>query len=248
MMVDERRSELVRQVREEGRVLAADAASRFGVSEDSIRRDLRALAARGLVQRVRGGALAARPDASFPARAAAATSAGPVARAVARRIDEIGGIAVLDSGSTNVCVAEMLTSLGVTVVTSSPAVGAAASANGLSVIMLGGVVVAEIGASVDATAVDSLRSIRADVAVLGACAVDARTGVSSGRGDEVAYKRAVVESGAELIVAAAADKLGTAAAFHVADTDEITSLFTDTGDDPSTVEAIREAGVEVVGV
>lgn len=246
LMVVERRNELVRLARDEGRVLAADAARRFDVSEDSIRRDLRALAAEGLLQRVRGGALAARPHASFQTRSTATTSIGLVATAVARRVEEIGGIVVLDSGSTNLRVAEALRSSELTVVTSSPAIGATASSNGLEVIMLGGVVVPDIGAAVDATAVDALRLIRADVVVLGACAVHAVAGVSSARADEVAYKRAAIEAGAELVVAATADKLGTAAAFQVAEVDEITSLFTEADAEADTIDALRQAGVEVV--
>ncbi len=111
--------------------------------------------------------------------------------------------------------------------------------------MLGGVVVADIGAAVDATAVDALRRIRADVAVLGACAVHPETGVSSGRADEIAYKRAVVDAGAELIVAATADKLGTTAAFRVAELEEVTSLFTEPLADPDLLAAFRDVGVEV---
>jgi len=249
MMLVERRQELLRQVRDDGRVLAVDAAKRFGVSTDSIRRDLRALAAEGLVQRVRGGALRSVPTASFRERVSSSSAeVGPIAFGVARRIEEIGGIVVLDSGSTNVRVAEALRSCDLTVVTSSPAIAAAASVNGLGVIMLGGVVVAEIGASVDATAVDALRLIRADVAVLGACAVDPETGVSSGRADEITFKRAVVYAGAELIVAATADKLGTAAAFQVAEVNEITSLFTEPDADPDLVTAFRDAGVTVESV
>lgn len=247
MMVVERRRELVRQVRDDGRVLATEAARRFGVSEDSIRRDLRALAAEGLVQRVRGGALAVVPSRSFVDRASQSSPAvSPIAAAVARRIEESGGIVVLDSGSTNVRVAEALTSLDVTVVTSSPAIGAAASANGLTVIMLGGVVGADIGASVDVTAVDGLRLVRADVAVVGACAVDPDNGLSSGRAEEIAYKQAVIAASAELIVAAPAEKLGTTSSFHVADVGAITSLFTEPLADPAVLAAFRAAEVEVL--
>ena len=247
MMVVERRQELVRQVRGDGRVVAAEAARRFGVSEDSIRRDLRALAAEGLVQRVRGGALAVQPNPSFVDRVSRSSPVvGSIAAAVARRIEESGGVVVLDSGSTNVRVAEALTSLDVTVVTSSPAIGAAASANGLSVIMLGGVVVADIGASVDVTAVDGLRLVRADVAVVGACAVDPANGVSSGRAEEIAYKQAVVQTSAELIVAAPAEKLGTTSSFHIADVGTITSLFTESLADPTVLAAFRAAEVEVI--
>jgi len=52
------------------------------------------------------------------------------------RVEEIGGIVVLDSGSTSVRVADALPSPDVTVVTGSHAIGAAASMNGVGVVML----------------------------------------------------------------------------------------------------------------
>lgn len=246
LLVSERRKELVRVVREEGRVLAVDAARKFGVSEDSIRRDLRALAADGLVQRVRGGALPAPASAPIRERARSIPAAtGPLAVAVADHVQEVGGLVVLDSGLTNLAIAQSLTSAGLTLVTSSPAIAAAGSANGLSVVMLGGVVSVDIGASVDATAVEALRTIRADVAVLGTCAVDVVTGVSTARADEVAFKRAVVASGAELVLAATAGKLGTTAAFGVADPFEVSTLFTDSTASGQLVEGFEAVGIEV---
>ena len=61
MLVAERRDLLLARLREEGKVLAKDLAAELGVSEDSIRRDLRDLAAAGLCQRVYGGALPVSP-------------------------------------------------------------------------------------------------------------------------------------------------------------------------------------------
>ncbi|HMG22768.1 MAG TPA: DeoR family transcriptional regulator, partial [Kofleriaceae bacterium] len=50
----ERQDRIVERLRRHGRVIAADLAVEFRVSEDSIRRDLRELAARGLCKRVYG--------------------------------------------------------------------------------------------------------------------------------------------------------------------------------------------------
>ena len=59
---EERQREILRRLNSHGRVVAAELAAAFAISEDSIRRDLRELAARGLCRRVYGGALPVGPD------------------------------------------------------------------------------------------------------------------------------------------------------------------------------------------
>jgi DeoR/GlpR family transcriptional regulator of sugar metabolism len=171
-----------------------------------------------------------------------------LARAVADRLADHGGLVVLDSGATNLRVAQALpTACDLTVVTSSPAIGAAASANGVEVMMLGGLVTPAVGASVDAIALDALRSIRADVAVLGVCAVDPVSGISADRAAEVAFKRAVIDSAAELIVAPTEDKIGAAAPFRVSDIEVVTTLVT-SGLDRSHLDQFGRLDMEILQV
>ncbi len=247
VMVEERRRLLVDQVRREGRIKAADAALTYGVSEDSIRRDLRVLAAEGLLQRVRGGALPAAPAEPFGDRLRRSTpELLPLAAAVADRLAEAGGVIVLDAGVTNLRIAEALPSdADLTVVTSAPAVGAAALAAGIELVMLGGVVDRDIGAAVDANAVDGLRSIRADVAVLGICAVDPTSGVTTARADEVAFKRSLIAGAAEVVVVAGAEKVGTVAPYAVAEAGKITTLMTEPAADPVARQAFIDLGIDV---
>ena len=61
MLAAERRDYLLGVLTEEGKIVAKDIAERLGLSDDSVRRDLRELAAEGLCQRVYGGALPASP-------------------------------------------------------------------------------------------------------------------------------------------------------------------------------------------
>src|ERR1700676_2926969 len=60
---EERHQYILELLGSEGRVLAADLSSRYRVSEDTIRRDLRELASSGKIQRVHGGALPRRGEA-----------------------------------------------------------------------------------------------------------------------------------------------------------------------------------------
>jgi DeoR/GlpR family transcriptional regulator of sugar metabolism len=61
MLTVERRDLLLDRLRRDGKLIARDLARELGLSEDSVRRDLRELAAAGLCQRVYGGALPVSP-------------------------------------------------------------------------------------------------------------------------------------------------------------------------------------------
>ena len=62
MLTAERKQKLLDVLKTEGKVLASDLSRRFGVSEDTVRRDLRELDRSGLLQRVHGGALPRTPS------------------------------------------------------------------------------------------------------------------------------------------------------------------------------------------
>jgi len=53
----ERRELMLRELRRKGKLVAAELSAEYGVSEDTIRRDLSELASAGLLKRVHGGAL-----------------------------------------------------------------------------------------------------------------------------------------------------------------------------------------------
>ena len=61
MLTTQRKKAILDALARDGQVLAVELSAQFGVSEDTVRRDLRELAAEGLLQRVHGGALPASP-------------------------------------------------------------------------------------------------------------------------------------------------------------------------------------------
>src|SRR3989442_5947962 len=61
MLTAERRRSIMQTLQREGKVHATELSKALHVSEDTIRRDLRELAAAGMLQRVHGGALPRSP-------------------------------------------------------------------------------------------------------------------------------------------------------------------------------------------
>src|SRR5215207_8976714 len=86
----ERRQAILATLSRDGKVVAARLVDELGVSEDTIRRDLRELAAQGLVQRVHGGALPPAPQpGSFAHRQETCTDAkAALARAAVTVLDQ----------------------------------------------------------------------------------------------------------------------------------------------------------------
>src|SRR6188472_2722316 len=91
MLVAQRRDLLIDRLRREGRLVAKDLAAELGVTEDSVRRDLRELAAAGLCQRVYGGALPVSPAVvDYAARSAVAVESKQRVAAAAARLIQPG--------------------------------------------------------------------------------------------------------------------------------------------------------------
>src|ERR1700760_1925962 len=62
MLTAERKQAILGRLERDGKVVASELVTSLGVSEDTVRRDLRDLADQGLLQRVHGGALPAAPS------------------------------------------------------------------------------------------------------------------------------------------------------------------------------------------
>jgi DeoR/GlpR family transcriptional regulator of sugar metabolism len=245
---EERRRLLLARLRGDGRLVAAALARELGTSEDTIRRDLRELAAAGLVQRVHGGALppspALEPFAVCRGRAAEAKEA--LAAAAARMLRP-GQVVLLDGGTTNLALARLLPpGLRVTVVTPSPPVAVALADHPCAeVVLLGGRLDKAAQAVTGAAAVEAVRAVRADLCFLGVCSVAVEVGVSVAGHEEAEVKRAMARASGEVVALVTADKLGTAAPFVVGPVEILARLVTERAAAESTVAGLVARGVQV---
>jgi DeoR/GlpR family transcriptional regulator of sugar metabolism len=247
MLTAERRQAILSRLDRDGKVVASELVSALGVSEDTVRRDLRELAAGGLVQRVHGGALPPAPAAAtFAQRLQVAPEAKAHLAEAALPLLDGANVIVLDGGTTSLELARRLpTDRTCTVLTNSPPVAAALAEHPRAeVVLIGGRLLKEPQVTVGPAAVDALRQVRADVCVLGICSLHPELGVTATDHDEAHVKRAMVDAAAEVIALATADKLRTAAPWVVAPLADVTHLVTDAGADLTADYAA--AGVSVV--
>ena len=249
MLAAQRRDALLARLDSDGRIVVKDLAAELGVAEDSLRRDLRELAAAGLCQRVYGGALPVSPAiADYAARREVAPASK---RRVARRAAQLvapGSTVILDGGTTTLQVARALPpDLEATVVTHSPTVAAALVAHPrIELFLLGGRVFKHSAVASGAAAVEAAATVNADVFLLGVTGVHPDAGLTTGDADEAAMKRALARRAAETYVLASTEKIGTASRFSVLPLAEIAGIVTDAdGDHPALIE-IRRSGVPIL--
>ena len=221
----------------------------FGVSEDAIRRDLRALAADGLCRRVYGGALPVSP-ASTPmaTRIDEARERKEALARVAATLIEPGELVFLDNGSTNLALVKFLpTDYRLTVATNSIAIAAeVVKRKDTQLIMLGGLVDPYVGGCVDANAVARLAEMNIDTCFIGACAVSVPTGVSAFNVADATFKRALRAAGRTTVVMATTEKLGTRAPYRIAAVKDVHRFILE-GDAPDAdVQALVQAGAPVL--
>ncbi len=226
VLPQERQQRILEQLRRNGRVIASELAAAFGVSEDSIRRDLREMANKGLCRRVYGGALLPTPQFdALPARIDRSDD-GRVALAMrAASLIQPGQVVLLDAGSTNVEVARALRGKAVTVVTNAPAIAEVLGGeHATEVVMIGGRIDPVSGGAIGAIAVQQLDQLQADVCLPGTCAVDPETGIWGINAEESAFKQAMIRASGVVIIVATDAKIGARASFRIAGIDQVDHL------------------------
>jgi DeoR/GlpR family transcriptional regulator of sugar metabolism len=209
-------------------VIAKRLSQELGLSEDTIRRDLRELAREGLLQRVHGGALPASAAIANFARREEILIESKVAigRAAAQLIKD-GQVAILDGGTTSVQIARHLPqNLQATIVTHSARIAIELlDYPGVEVILIGGRLFKHSIVSVGAAAIEAISHIRADMYFMGVTGIHPDAGLSTGDLEEAYVKQALCKQAAETFVLASQEKLGAASQYVITSVNDISGLI-----------------------
>jgi len=237
-------------VRRNGRVTVEDLTVRFGVTPQTIRRDLNDLTERRLVARIHGGAVLATgvENVSYEARSQMAADAkAEIGRAAADLFPDNASI-VIDIGTTTEAVARaLLQHTGLMVVTNNINVAAEMRAYpGIEVVIAGGTVRQADGGIVGEATVDFMRQFRPDHAVIGVSGIDSDGTLLDFDYREVRVAQAIIEASRNVIVVADATKFGRTAPVRLGGLGDIDVLVTDRCDDERLRRRCREAGVRLV--
>lgn len=247
-----RRQQISAIVRERGSVQVAPLAERFGVSMQTIRKDLHFLAELGVAERSYGGAISA--------NMVNVTAEPPVEVKRSMRPDEkarIGKLAaglvkpgdsiVLDSGTTTLQIARHLPDDDdITVLTNDLDILAElARKQRIEVVMLGGALRRKNMAFYGAQTVAALNDLHVDKLFLGVDGLDLERGITTHYEPEAMLNRKMVQAAGQIIAVTDRSKFGRVCLHRIINVDEVDDLVTDGAVDEEMQAAGDRMGVRL---
>jgi DeoR family transcriptional regulator, fructose operon transcriptional repressor len=243
MSVDavERLQKIESKVRIDGRVRVVDLAVELDVSEMTIRRDLDVLAEQGLVQRIRGGAVAIGPEPFAERFTRHVRAKDRIAAKLAPLVGDGGAIGIDASTTLQRLTSHLGDVRNLTVVTNGPDTFMALQDRpGVTPLLTGGQLDPRTGSLVGPIATRSARSLLLRRLFVSAAAVDPVHGTSETTLEDAEAKLALADVAEEVIVAADSSKLGHRTAAHTLTPDRVAVLVTELDPTDARLNPYRE--------
>jgi DeoR/GlpR family transcriptional regulator of sugar metabolism len=231
-LADERRNKIAQMIVAEGSVKIGRLAEMFDVSTETIRKDLIYLEEKGIVKKGHGGAIASNELTERPFSIKAFENVHLKSKIAQKAIELINenSIIILDPGSTTLSIAKMLNlKENLTIVTNSLKIAETLSATNNKIFTTGGELRPISFAMVGNWAIQSINSIRADIAFLGTDGFLGRSGPCTGSYEEVSVKQAILKNCKTSIVVCDSSKFTREGIFQYASWNEVDFVITDSG-------------------
>lgn len=234
MLATERQAQIIDELRRTGIVRVSGLSGLLGVSEMTVRRDLDALATRGLLAKVHGGAVAldgaTAVEPGFTVKSVRERNEKDAIAAAAVKLLRPGMSIGVGAGTTTWAMARHLATVpDLTVVTNSwPVADVLHTINAaqLTVIVTGGQRTPS-DALVGPVAIHTLANLHLDVVLLGSHGVHEQVGLTTPNLAEADTNRAFIQGAARLILLADHTKFGVMALSQFADLSQVSTLVTD---------------------
>ena len=249
MALSFRHHEIVALAREQGRVTVDDLAARFGVTPQTIRRDLGELCEQGALTRVHGGAIAASGVANLgyeTRRSIASEEKEAIGRLCAAAIpDEVS--LFINVGTTTEAVARALSDhRDLLTITNNINVATTLMHGSTSqVIVAGGLLRRADGALMGEATVDFIQQFKVDYAIIGASAIDEDGSLLDFDYHEVRTAQAIIRNARHVYLVSDSSKFSRSAPMRIAPIDAVDAFFTDRPPPEGFVARCREAGVTI---
>jgi DeoR family glycerol-3-phosphate regulon repressor len=250
MRVEGRQGEIVERAKVQGRVSVDELAAAFGVTAQTIRKDLNDLCTAGLLKRVHGGAI-------FPSgvenmqyearRQIAADEKVSIGRAAAHLIPNNASLFINIGTTTEAVSQSLLDHAGLMVITNNINVANRMRVYpNFEVVIAGGIVRGSDGGVVGEAAVDFIRQFKVDFAVIGASAIDADGAVLDFDYREVKVAQAIIANARHVILVSDSTKFERTAPVRIAHLGQVDTFITDRCTLPSIRRICAESDVKLI--
>lgn len=251
LLVAERRHRIVTLLNERGKVTVEELSARFATSAVTVRSDLAALEARGILERTHGGALPPRHDDDQPIAVKRTLHHAEKVRIgrLAASLIEDGETLILDSGTTTAEIARQIRTLenrSINVITNALNIAVLlADVPFVRLIMPGGILRPESNSLSGHMAEAALSGLQADRLFLGADGLDPERGVMTPHLAEAQLNARMIEISRQVIAVADSSKLLRRNISLIARVEQLHMLITDSAAHPDVVAELERRGVAV---
>ena len=249
MLKHERFQVILTQLGQDQKVLLGDLSSILNVSEDTIRRDIKKLSDQGLLKAVRGGAI---PHSPGPHHLKDTIQCcREQKKLIADKAIEFlrdGQVVLFDGGTSALLIAGSLPrDIRLTVITNSFRIASILEEHEyVEVLFAGGRLFKNSFVTIGNDAIQFFKKFRADLCFLGICSIHPELGVTVPDFEEGEVKTAMINSSQKVVALATIDKLGTAEAYRVCETEKLSFIITDYAETLTDLEIYQKMGITVI--
>jgi len=221
----------------------------LNVSEDTIRRDIDALANNGLLLKIRGGAIPrSHNPLTFKDRIGQWQDDKEVIAVKAQTLIKSGQTVFLDGGTSVYTLVSLLpTNIKLTVITNNTAIIPILSAYpGIELIILGGKYLKESETVAGFQAIKMVENFQADLYIMGVCALDVTKGVTASFMEEAELKQAMLRQSGMTVALSTFDKLETFEPFWVCPIGSLEYIVTEMDGQHEKFDPFKKAGVRIL--
>ncbi len=250
MLAIERKQQILDIIRRDRRVIVNELSSQFGVTEETVRRDLHKLERDGLIRRTHGGAVALQneqEDIPYPVRQTINLVSKRKIALKAHQLIRDGASVMLDSSSTAFELLPHLKShTDLTLITNSVRILAEPSVTNHTIMSVGGELRQQSMTFVGPLAIQSLGLFNADIAFISCKGISLQSGITDASVADAEIKRAFIRHAREVCLLVDGDKFGTLGLINVADFDAVSIVVTDKKPSDEWVEHLQSKKVRLV--
>jgi DeoR family glycerol-3-phosphate regulon repressor len=245
-----RQDEIMDIARQTGRVSVNELAERFGVSSQTIRKDLNELCDHQLLERVHGGAVVASSveNLAYEARRKIAEAEKrKIGRATAALIPDASSL-FINIGTTTEEVANALKQHAeLLVITNNLHVATMLyPLEGIDVVVAGGAVRRSDGGVVGALTVELIKQFKVDYAIIGASAIDADGALLDYDLSEIQVARAIMANARTVVLVSDSSKFGRLAPARIGHLRDVDIFVTDRVPSVAIRELCAQEGVRLI--
>lgn len=251
MFMEERHQEILDTIKAKGKITIAEISSKYGISDESARRDLRFLEQKGVCKRTHGGAIligqvSVRPPVNRDFdHMPIFDNYREISRFAVKKISENDTVYLTGGAFGHIIVSFLPKDIYYTVVVNSVDIGKELrNFDNIDVYIAGGKM-RQSGSLVDSLANEFVNRLHFDICFITGAGLTAEFGLSNGTDETATFQRTILKNSRKSCLLIPSSKIGVDSFIKVCDVDAIDSIITDWDCIEDQIVAIEERGVTI---